>query len=190
MAKAGVKKTSKRERLSAAAVALAYKQGYGKTTLADLAEESGVPLGNIYYYFKSRDEIGSAILDHRVGEFEGLRAHLDTLSGPRERLMGFVQMTIDNAANVAAYGCPMGSLSAELLKDGGALAERSNALFAGPMAYMAEQFTQLGHADDADALALQLQSSLQGASLMSQSFRDPSLLQSEGARLLGWLESL
>jgi hypothetical protein len=84
----------------------------------------------------------------------------------------------------------MGSLSAELLKDGGALATRSNALFAGPMAYMAEQFVALGHASDADDLALQLQSSLQGASLLAQSFRDPGLLEREGRRLIAWLAAL
>jgi AcrR family transcriptional regulator len=181
---------SKRERLVEAAVALAYRQGYRKTTLADIAEESGVPLGNVYYYFKTRDAIGDAILDRREGEWEGLRAHLDMLDGPGERLVFFIEMTIRNAPNVAERGCPMGSLCAELLKEGGALAERSNALFAGPMAYMAAQFRALGHDKDADDLALQLQSSLQGASLMAQSFRNPSLLEREGARLKMWVEEL
>lgn len=181
---------SKREKLVDAAVALAYRQGYRKTTLADIATESGVPLGNVYYYFKSRDAIGEAVLDVRESEWEALRAHLDTLDDPRQRLIFFVEMTIRNAANVAERGCPMGSLCAELLKEGGAVAERSNALFAGPMAYMEEQLRALGREADADDLALQLQSSLQGASLMAQSFRDPSLLEREGARLKVWIDGL
>jgi len=180
----------KRKRLVDAAVSLAYRQGHRKTTLADISEESGVPLGNVYYYFKSRDDIGNAILDAREAEFERLRARLDGLPGPRERLIAFVSMTIRNAPNVAAHGCPMGSLCAEFSKEGGELATRSTALFAGPMGYMAEQFAQLGHTDKADELALQLQASLQGASLLAQSFRDPSLLEREGKRLKGWIKGL
>jgi TetR/AcrR family transcriptional regulator, transcriptional repressor for nem operon len=180
----------KRGRLVAAAVELAYRQGYRKTTLADLAEEAEVPLGNIYYYFKSKDDIGAAILDWREREFETMRAHLDRLETPLARLSAFVQMTMNNAPVVAERGCPMGSLSAELLKDGGELALRSRALFADPMAWMEDQFVEMGHSDEAEALALQLQSSLQGASLLAQSFGRADLLEREGRRLLGWLEDL
>ena len=184
------KTSGKREKLVEAAVALAYRQGYRRTTLADIAAESGVPLGNVYYYYKTKDDIGEAILGHREGEFEAMRARLDGLPTPKARLVAFVDMTIGNAANVAERGCPMGSLCAELLKDGGQLAARSNALFARPMGWMEHQFSALGYADAAPDLALQLQSSLQGASLMTQSFRDPALLEREGRRLKSWIEAL
>jgi TetR/AcrR family transcriptional repressor of nem operon len=190
MTKPERKKITKRRKLVDAAVTLAYRQGYRKTTLSDIATESGVPLGNVYYYFKSRDEIGAAILVRREGDFAELRADLDTLTDPRDRLIGFVERTINNAGSVAAFGCPMGSLCAELLKEGGSLATRSNALFAEPMAYMAVQFRALGYDGAADDLALQLQSALQGASLIAQSFRDPDLLIREGTRLKVWLVDL
>jgi TetR/AcrR family transcriptional regulator, transcriptional repressor for nem operon len=181
---------SKLDRLVAAAVALAYRQGYRKTTLADIARDSGVPLGNVYYYFKTKDDIGGAVLQHRESAFEAMRARLDGLPTPKARLLAFVEMTVRNAATVAKRGCPMGSLCAELLKDGGQLAKRSNVLFAEPMDWMARQFSALGHADAAPDLALQLQSSLQGASLLTQSFRDPTLLEREGRRLKSWIEAL
>lgn len=183
-------KAGKRDKLVEAAVALAYRQGYRKTTLADIAEESGVPLGNVYYYFKTKDAIGDAILEVRESQWAALRDRLAALPGPRERLTDYVDMTIRNASNVATYGCPMGSLSAELLKGGGDLATRSNALFAGPIDYMAEQFRALGHAAEAEDLALHLQSALQGASLMAQSFRDPDVLKREGDRLKVWIAGL
>lgn len=182
--------SAKRERLVDAAVTLAYRQGYRRTTLAHIAEESGVPLGNVYYYFRTKDDIGEAILACWEGKFTGLRDRLDGLPTPTARLSAFVDMTIANAPNVAQNGCPMGSLSAELLKDGGALADRANALLAEPMAWMEEQFRAIGLTTEAGSLALQLQSALQGASLLTQSFRDPSLLEREGARLKSWLQSL
>jgi TetR/AcrR family transcriptional regulator, transcriptional repressor for nem operon len=184
------KKASKRERLVEAAVELAYRQGYRRTTLADIADESGVPLGNVYYYFHTKDDIGAAILADREADFRSLRARLDALPTPKERLAGFVDMTVRNAHRVAERGCPMGSLSAELLKDGGDLATRSNSLFAEPMAWMEAQFSALGLADQASDLTLQLQSALQGASLLTQSFRDPRLLAREGERLRAWIAGL
>lgn len=180
----------KRERLVLAAVELAHRQGYGRTTLADLAEEARVPLGNIYYYFKSKDDIGNAVLDHRQGEFAAMRERLGSLDAPLDRLCAFVEMTIANAPVVASRGCPMGSLTAELLKDEGELAGRAKVLLGDPMDWMAEQFTAMGHGSEAGDLALQLQSSLQGASLLAQSFGDAAPLEREGRRLLGWLKTL
>lgn len=173
-----------------AAVELAYRQGYRKTTLADLADQSQVPLGNIYYYFKTRDDIGNAVLDWRQGEFAAMQDRLSGLESPLARLMAFVEMTIANAPVVAQRGCPMGSLTAELLKDGGELAVRARALMADPMAWMAEQFAAMGHEADADDLALQLQSALQGASLLAQSLGEAEPLVREGRRLLEWLRGL
>lgn len=180
----------KRERLAAAAVELAYRQGYRKTTLAELADESGVPLGNIYYYFRTKDDIGNAVLDRRQADFAAMRERLAALESPLARLSAFVEMTMANAPVVAERGCPMGSLSAELLKDGGELAKRARSLLAEPMAWMAEQFTAMGHEADAEDLALQLQSALQGASLLAQNFGEPGPLQREGRRLLAWLREL
>jgi TetR/AcrR family transcriptional repressor of nem operon len=42
----------KRERLVAAATKMLHEQGVEKTTLADTAA-AAVPLGNVYYYFKT-----------------------------------------------------------------------------------------------------------------------------------------
>jgi AcrR family transcriptional regulator len=46
----------KRDRLIAGARETIHRQGVEATTLADIAEASGVPLGNVYYYFKSKDD--------------------------------------------------------------------------------------------------------------------------------------
>jgi AcrR family transcriptional regulator len=76
----------KRSRLVSAAVGLAYQNGFGATSLADIAREAEVPLGNVYYYFKTKDEIGEAIVELRLADmpikpmtvdrcvYEGLRA--------------------------------------------------------------------------------------------------------------------
>ena len=180
----------KRERLTRAAVELAHRQGYRQTTLADLAEASAVPLGNIYYYFKTKDDIGRAILDHRMNEIVDMQTALSELPTPRERLLGFVEATINNAALVAERGCPLGSLSAELAREEGDWSFPGRGLLAVPMGWMEKQFTRMGRTRDAADLALQLQSSLQGASLLAHSLGDPDLLVREGRRLQKWLREL
>lgn len=182
-------KPDKRTKLRDAAVELAYRQGFNKTTIADLAAESEVPIGNIYYYFKSKDELGAAILETRLGEFHRMRDFAETLDSPKARIKLFIDATFDNRAIVAERGCPMGSLCAELLKDGGGLGQMSNALFAEPMAWLARQFRALGK-KNGTVLALQLMASLQGVSLLAQSFRDPTLIETEARRLRGWIETM
>jgi AcrR family transcriptional regulator len=53
----------KRDRLVAGAREAIHRQGVEATTLADIAEASGVPLGNVYYYFKSQGELVAAAID-------------------------------------------------------------------------------------------------------------------------------
>jgi AcrR family transcriptional regulator len=180
----------KRERLTQAAVELAHRQGYRHTTLADLAVTAQVPLGNIYYYFKSKDDIGRAVLEQRLSEVARMEQMLSGLPTPLERLLAFVENSISNAQLVAELGCPLGSLSAELSKDEGDWTGRAKGLLGGPMAWMETQFAQMGFAGEAADLALQLQSSLQGASLLAQSLNDPELLVREGRRLQRWLQTL
>ena len=55
--------TDKRERLVDAAVTLFHHRGYGQTSLSDIAEQSGVPLGNVYYYFKTKADVLYYIVD-------------------------------------------------------------------------------------------------------------------------------
>ena len=52
-----IKQNDKRDRLVEAADKLIYEKTFHTTTLADIAKEADVPLGNVYYYFKTKDAI-------------------------------------------------------------------------------------------------------------------------------------
>ena len=60
-------RAGKRERLIAAARQMVYQQGIEKTTLADIAAAAGIPLGNVYYYFKTKNDIVGAVVESHVG---------------------------------------------------------------------------------------------------------------------------
>jgi AcrR family transcriptional regulator len=72
-----ISKADNRTRLLQAAEKVTYRYGFGNTALADIAKEARVPLGNVYYYFKTKDQIGSAIVELRVSRFRNLLAEPD-----------------------------------------------------------------------------------------------------------------
>src|SRR5579859_6716583 len=133
-------KADNRTLLLQAAEKVTYRHGFGKTALADIAKEAKVPLGNIYYYFKTKDQIGAAIVELRISRFRRLLQELDKADSAKERLCGFVQIKIKNRAELARSGCPVGTLCSELHKHGGAVARKSTILFAEALAWMERQF--------------------------------------------------
>src|ERR1700682_2410526 len=184
------RKADSRTRLLRAAEKITYRQGFGSTALADIAEEARVPLGNIYYYFKTKDEIGGAIVEQRVSRFKKLLQELDKAGSPKERLCGFVQIKIKNREGLARSGCPVGTLCSELHKHGGAVAKKSTALFAAALAWMETQFKALGKGTDSRGLAVHLLSATQGVSVLAHTFHDPGMIEMEAARLKGWIRAL
>src|ERR1700694_48084 len=119
----------KRTRLIETATKLAYRRVFRETSLADIAEAAHVPLGNVYYYFKTKDELGEAVVERRLAEFRAFRDELDRLSSPKERLLAFVERIHRNREQLARGGCPLGGLCTELHHEGGALAKKSAVLF-------------------------------------------------------------
>jgi AcrR family transcriptional regulator len=183
-------KLDNRTRLIQAAANLAYRHGFGRTAIADIAKEAEVRPGNVYYYFKTKDEIGEAIVAQRLSELRALQQRLDKSNSPKERLCGFVQMTLNNREMVARGGCPIGTFCSELHKDGGPLAENATVLFTELLAWMERQFLALGAKDDGRALAVHLLSALQGVSVLAHTFHDPEMVAIEAARLKRWIDAI
>jgi TetR/AcrR family transcriptional regulator, transcriptional repressor for nem operon len=183
-------KADNRTRLLEAAEKVTYRRGFGKTAIADIAKEARIPLGNIYYYFKTKDDIGNAIVERRVSRFKKLLRDLDKADSPKERLCAFVQIKINNREALARSGCPVGTLCSELHKHGGPVARKSTLLFTEALAWMETQFQALGKGEDSRGLAVHLLSATQGVSVLAHTFHDPSMITSEAERLKQWIRAL
>jgi len=179
----------KRDRLIAAARETIYRQGIEKTTLADIATAAGVPLGNVYYYFKTKQDIVEAVVGSHLVEARQMLAALDdAYDSPRDRLKALFGALTQQADQIARYGCPHGTLCLELDKraDAPDLAAR---LMREPVDWAQRQFAALG-CPDADALAIEVIARYQGAALLSSTFRDPALMTREATRVATWLDTL
>ena len=184
------KESKKRSRLLEAANKLVHQQGFNQTTLADIAQEADVPLGNVYYYFKTKEDIGQALIEHRSNFYGGLIAAWDKLPEPRTRILALIQEVESQREDLAASGCPIGSLCQELHKDGGILAEKASTLMAALLSWTERQFRLLGKGTEATDLALHLVTVLQGASLLTHTFGQPELILRETSRLRKWVDAL
>jgi TetR/AcrR family transcriptional repressor of nem operon len=179
----------KRERLVTAARRALYEQGVEKTTLADIAAAADVPLGNVYYYFKTKDALVSAVIESYQRSYGDLSAELDQAGGPVDRLKALVAALTSRRDLLASYGCPIGSLNMELDKRTDALRTDAGTILAGVIDWAEAQFQAMGR-QDARELAVALIAAYEGIALLAATLRDPNLISAEGDRLNRWIDSL
>jgi TetR/AcrR family transcriptional repressor of nem operon len=179
----------KRARLVAAARRTLHEQGVERTTLADIAKAADVPLGNVYYYFKTKDDLVLAVLDAYDSDFPMLAMVMSKHRTPKARLKALVRTWTSAKERLALYGCPIGSLCSELDKRNDHLTRRSAEVFGRLITTAQEQFEQLGRRD-ARELAVALVASYEGIALIANTLRDPDLIAAEARRLERWIDSI
>lgn len=183
-------KPSVRTRLVQAAVNLAYQHGFGSTTLADIAKVAQVPPGNLYYYFKTKEEIAEAIIEQRLSEILAVQQELGKLENPKERLCSLVLMWLKNQDDVVKHGCPVGTFCTELNKSGGKMAQKASKIFGNLLAWAEAQFHEFCPKGEARGHALHLVSVLEGVTVLANCTRNPDLIGLESKRLIGWIRAL
>ena len=179
----------KRQRLVAGAREVIYRQGVETTTIADIAQAADVPVGNVYYYFKTKDELVAAAIDGHAQDVQAVLRSLGRHRTPQARLKALVRELMSQREQVADYGCPLGTLCSELDKRDGGLDRSCSELLRLPVDWAEQQFRAMGRRDARD-LAIALIAAYQGIALLTNSFRDPELMTREGRRLERWIDSL
>lgn len=179
----------KRERLIAAACELVHRQGVARTTLADIAQEAEVPVGNVYYYFKTKDDIMAAVVAARAHQIESALGILEERHrSPNARLKGLVRLLAEQADSIAAYGCPHGSLCMDLAKQATAPEPLAAPLMQIPLGWAEQQFRAMGRRNAYD-LALELLVSYQGSAVLTSALGQPELMVRQARRIEKWIDA-
>jgi TetR/AcrR family transcriptional repressor of nem operon len=109
---------STRDVIVAAASRLMHVNGYHNTSLDDVLRESGVGKGNFYHYFKSKEDLGYAILDRLVHAFIERTLEpcfADSEAPPLSQIRCFLDRIVEaQRARNCVGGCPLGNLASEL----------------------------------------------------------------------------
>jgi TetR/AcrR family transcriptional repressor of nem operon len=107
-----------RDQILDAAARLIHLRGYHCTALDDVLRESGVGKGNFYYYFKSKEDLGYAIIDRVTQGFLARTlgpAFADPTADPVAQVHEFLDRVVEfQRARNCAGGCPLGNLASEL----------------------------------------------------------------------------
>lgn len=179
-----------RDEIVAAADRLFYHQGYDHTSFADIASAVQISRGNFYHHFKSKDDILDAVIAARLAATEAMLADWEAEGrSPVARIRLFIEILIRNRAKIMNYGCPVGTLSAELAKLNHGAQDDANRLFGLFRAWLGRQFEQLGRGADADALAMHLLARSQGVAALATAFRDEAFIRQEVQQMYAWLDA-
>ncbi|WP_426451599.1 TetR/AcrR family transcriptional regulator [Paenibacillus sp. S-38] len=167
-----------------------YQRGYEHTSLADIADFVQISKGNFYYHFKSKDEILAAVIQRRMEHTRNMLERWEAEGEqPEDRIKSFIHMLIANQTDITMYGCPVGTLCAELAKLNHASRAEANELFYLFRTWLSRQFALLGREADADELSMHLLARSQGVAALAQAFKDEKFIQSEVEQMYAWLSS-
>lgn len=166
-------RANKSEALWKAASQVAYERGLAGLTLANVAEAAKMPLGSLYYYFKSRDDMVDAAVGRIHRRFEQLRTEWDGLGDSRLALRAFANMTAEQTDSLARHGCPIGTLVAQLGKKQQAGTGDVGQVFSQLCDWAAGHFVNLGLAPEAARLAgRKMVRDLEGAAMLAHATGD------------------
>ena len=143
---------AKREALVLAAAELFWTRGYEASSLADIASAARVPLGNVYYYFKTKGDLAGAVADLFVHQTETLIEEVCAETpDPRRRLKLLVERLQSAQLSRLKHGCPISAAVRDFrptMPEQAARAAESFSILTGFLA------TELGRTGQRPAIAL------------------------------------
>jgi TetR/AcrR family transcriptional repressor of nem operon len=176
-----------REAIVAAASRLMHVRGYQNTSVDDVLRESGVGKGNFYYHFRSKEDLGHAILDQIINAFleRALEpCFADANGAPLAQVGCFLDRVLDaQRRSNCVGGCVMGNLAAELSDVHEGFRARLATLFAAWHARLAQALAEARRRGDVaetcepDAAARFVVAALEGGILLTKVSKDIRVME-------------
>ena len=183
--------SGKRERLVAAGIACFHEGGYTRTSIAQVAARAGVPAGNVFYYFRTKDDLARAVVEEWCRLLAFYLTPLDALTDPWTRLDAFLDQGAKLAAMYVAQGCPLAGLTRDLRQESPALGTEAPRIYAVQSDWIARQFKLAGWPEpEALAHARTMMAGYHGAIQLAYAQGDATRLTDETTNLKAWLNEL
>jgi TetR/AcrR family transcriptional regulator, transcriptional repressor for nem operon len=176
---------------------LIHLRGYHCTSLDEIAERCGMTKANLFHHFKSKEDLGLAVLDYKIEAYRGgclgkISAHADPVGAVKEL---FYAAACFYRGNGCKAGCFVGNIALEMSDINDRFRERVSAFFEEWVSTLEELLRRHkaagyflpgfkpGSAAEA-VLAL-----YEGAIMLARSRRDPSVFERVGKEACGMLEA-
>lgn len=179
-------KTNTKEEILDAACRLTSLRGFHQTSLEDILRESNVGRGNFYYYFKSKEELGYAILDRTAEVYrEGIFAPvLSDGCDPLCQIFQFLDRVVQVQRRTGCVGgCPIGNWALELSDLHEGFRQRLARIFENwrdqieKQLEMARQQGQIDPTTDTRAMASFLVAGVEGGILLAKVTKNSRVLE-------------
>ncbi len=180
-----------RDRIVEVADRMVYEKGFEYMSIGDIADAVKVSRGNVTFHFKTRDDILNAVIDLRLDRTRRMLEQWEAGGeSAAERIKSFINILIMNRTKIMLYGCPVGTLCTELAKLEHSALAHANKVFGLFRDWLRQQFSLLGCAANADALAMHLLAWSQGIATLANAFHNEKFIRAEVQQLHHWLRSL
>lgn len=121
--------THPRDRLINTAATLVHKQGWTATGINQILSEAGIPKGSFYYYFRSKEALGVAVVQNHHTQLKSLFERTLENSGlsPDAAIYELMKtFSTDTDETLFKFGCPIGTLVSEIATQSPALLSEAN----------------------------------------------------------------
>jgi TetR/AcrR family transcriptional repressor of nem operon len=182
----------RRTQIVDAATAVMARKGFQQTSIDDVIREAGLcGKAHFYHYFKSKEELGYAVLRHQFERFVdgGFAVLRDPLVDPLERLDRFIDWVVESYAGDCDCpgGSPCGALALEMAEQHEGFRAQVDVLFERwteqLRALLWEARPRLTDDIDAERLARFIVATLEGALFMTRVKGNISVLEGVAADL-------
>jgi TetR/AcrR family transcriptional regulator, transcriptional repressor for nem operon len=186
-------------RLLDSAIELVWRHSYGAVTVDMICDHAGVKKGSFYHFFKSKNDLVAAAIEHR---WERTRPEYDRMFSasvpPLDRLRGFFEFSYKAQKCMkekcgSVLGCPFSSIGTEVITQEPVLRDAILAIQKSKIRYIESalrdaQAEKLTHAKDPAASARALYFFTEGAMAQARITNDIDMLRTLGEdalKLLG-----
>jgi AcrR family transcriptional regulator len=175
---------NKRERLINAAADLFWSRGYRATSLADIAHSADIPVGNIYYYFRTKRALADAVTGLFCSQTRDAIDIIEAdIAAPVDRVLAFFELIASSNAARAEHGCPIANSVREAKIDPDSASGRASGEPLWMMIdWIAEQAKQAGLSEPY-ARAERAIAEWQGAIVLAQTRGEIGVLEQAFARI-------
>ncbi len=182
--------TDKKDRLLDAAVDRFHHHGVAASSLAAIAGDAGIPVGNVVYYFRTKDSLAAAVIDRWCSRVAMHLESFATGATPIDRIRAFVASARDRRQAYADFGCPLAALQSGLKTAAPPLADNAIVPLAMIRCWLSEQFAhggldQVAAREEADFYL----AALQGSYFLAHATSDPDMVSATVDRLLARLDA-
>ncbi len=166
-------------------------KGYNHTSMVDIAEACGLKKGSLYHYYRSKEELMKAVIEHMHEYFkkEAFIHAYDEQLGVHQKFQLLADIT-ESQYFASEYGCLFGNLALETAGVIPELFAKVKAFFEDWIAALTHVFSTKFTPEKAKVLAEESVAEIEGAVMMMRIFNNKDFLKRANERILQRFEQI